>query len=218
MGIIATVEVQCSILGLSARCRGKHNQGLLYYCWAVFTCLKRWVILTWIECPFFHKHKIPRHSRPVVLFCFSTKSSTHTVRLGSDPLSAWWLGLAPATLEFWVRFPNERNQGKQAHPVLKYRVPHGFQPPLGGLQIPRWLGSDPLSAWWLELLGLAPDTMEFWVRFPNERNQGKQAHPVLKYRVPHGSQTIFFRCICRCSRIRVRLHLHILLLHTQVSR
>ncbi len=27
-----------------------------------------------------------------------------------------------------------------------------------------------------------------WVRFPNERNQGKQAHPVLKYRVPHGSQ------------------------------
>jgi hypothetical protein len=38
----------------------------------------------------------------------------------------WWLGLAPATLEFWVRFPNERNQGKQAPPVLKYRVPHGF--------------------------------------------------------------------------------------------
>jgi len=36
-----------------------------------------------------------------------------------------WLGLAPATLGFWVRFPNERNQGKQAHPVLKYRVPHG---------------------------------------------------------------------------------------------
>ena len=40
-------------------------------------------------------------------------------------LSAWWLGLAPATLEFGVRFPNERNQGKQAHPVLKYRAPHG---------------------------------------------------------------------------------------------
>jgi hypothetical protein len=38
------------------------------------------------------------------------------------------VGLAPATLEFWVRFPNERNQGKQAHPVLKYRVPHGSQP------------------------------------------------------------------------------------------
>ena len=24
--------------------------------------------------------------------------------------------------------------------------------------------------------------------FPNDRNQGKQVHPVLKYRVPHGSQ------------------------------
>jgi len=47
--------------------------------------------------------------------------------MGSDPLSAWWLGLAPATLEFWVRFPNERNQGKQARPALKYRVPHGSQ-------------------------------------------------------------------------------------------
>ena len=45
--------------------------------------------------------------------------------LGSDSFSAWWLGLAPATLEFWVRSPNERNQGKQARPVLKYRVPHG---------------------------------------------------------------------------------------------
>ena len=71
------------------------------------------------------------------------------------------VGLAPATLEFWVRFPNERNQGKQAHPVLKYRVPHGTphgsQPRLGGLQIPDGL-----------VVGLAPATLEFWVRFPNE--------------------------------------------------
>ena len=43
----------------------------------------------------------------------------------SFPLSVWWLGLAP---EFWVRFPNERNQEKQAHPVSKYRVPHGSHP------------------------------------------------------------------------------------------
>ena len=43
---------------------------------------------------------------------------------------------------------------------------------MGGLQIPRWLGSDALSAWWLVL---APATLEFWVQFPNERNQGKQA-------------------------------------------
>ena len=32
------------------------------------------------------------------------------------------VGLAPATLEFWVRFPNEKTQGKQAHSVLKYQV------------------------------------------------------------------------------------------------
>jgi hypothetical protein len=63
---------------------------------------------------------------------------------------------------------------------------------MGGLQIPRWLGSDPLSAWWL---GLAPATLEFWGRFPNERNQGKQAHPVLKYRVPQGSQCVMSRLI-----------------------
>jgi hypothetical protein len=48
----------------------------------------------------------------------------------------------------------------------------GPSPAMGGLQIPRWLGSDPLSAWWL---GLVPATLEFWVRFPYERNQGKQA-------------------------------------------
>ena len=41
------------------------------------------------------------------------------------------VGSAPATLEFWVRFPNERNQGKQAHPVFKYRVPHGSHTGLG---------------------------------------------------------------------------------------
>ena len=35
----------------------------------------------------------------------------------------WWLGLAPATLEFWVRFPNDRNQGKQ---VATLRESTGF--------------------------------------------------------------------------------------------
>ena len=52
------------------------------------------------------------------------------------------LGLAPATLEFWVRFPNERKhwQGKQAHPVLKYRVPHGSQPRPGWAPDPLMVG------------------------------------------------------------------------------
>ena len=43
-----------------------------------------------------------------------------------------WLGLAPATLEFWVRFPNERNQGLQAHPVL-VEVPGSFTGPIATL-------------------------------------------------------------------------------------
>jgi hypothetical protein len=38
---------------------------------------------------------------------------------GSRSPMGWWFGLASSTLEFWVRFPNERNQGKQVHPVLK---------------------------------------------------------------------------------------------------
>jgi hypothetical protein len=50
----------------------------------------------------------------------------------------------------WVRFPNERNQRKQAHPVFKYRVP---------LRVP-WFG-------------LAPAALEFWVRFPNELRGAK---------------------------------------------
>ena len=60
---------------------------------------------------------------------------------------------------------------------------------MGGLQtrIPRWLGSDPLSAWWL---GLAPATLEFWVRFPNERNQGKTGAPCVK--VPGSSRVPSF--------------------------
>ena len=62
----------------------------------------------------------------------------------STPRSRYWPGntfsAAPIpVLEFWVQFPNERNQGKQAHPVLKYLVPHWSQPSprvLGGVQIP----------------------------------------------------------------------------------
>ncbi len=88
----------------------------------------------------------PREQR-----CNRSCSNKHTqYRVPHGSQSAWWLGLAPATLEFWVLFPGTR-----------YLI--------------------------LEVPGL-PATLEFWVRFPNERNQGKQAHPVLKYPVPHGSQ------------------------------
>jgi hypothetical protein len=37
-----------------------------------------------------------------------------------DPPMDWWLGLAPATLEFWVRFPNERNQRKQSATLVGF--------------------------------------------------------------------------------------------------
>jgi len=35
----------------------------------------------------------------------------------------------------WILLPNERNQGKQAHPVLKYRVPHWSHPRPGGSRV-----------------------------------------------------------------------------------
>jgi len=51
----------------------------------------------------------PQRPLPVLLLPkFDSRMKTPT-----DPPMVWWLGLAPATLEFWVRFPNERNQGKQ---------------------------------------------------------------------------------------------------------
>ena len=68
----------------------------------------------------------PHQSRPTK----NPSKQAHPVlkyRVPHGSQSAWWLDLAPATVEFWVRFPNERNQGKQAHPVLKYRVPHESQ-------------------------------------------------------------------------------------------
>ncbi len=64
----------------------------------------------------------------------------------------WWLGLAPATLEFWVRFPNERNQGKQAHPVFKYWVPHGSQV-FATVELPLWRGAGGVGV--LAALGTA---------------------------------------------------------------
>jgi len=71
--------------------------------------------------------------------------------------------------EFWlVRCPWR---------VLHYE----FCPAMGGLQIPRWLGSDPLSTWWL---GLAPATLEFWI--PKREEPGKTGAPCVK--VPGSSR------------------------------
>jgi hypothetical protein len=91
--------------------------------------------------------------------------------------------------EYWSHW-------RQKVQSLNHRSQNGRFPglllSLGGLQIPRWLGSDPLLAWWLActshpgVLGSIPKR--------NERNR-KQAHPVLKYRVPHGSQCVMGRLI-----------------------
>ncbi len=62
-----------------------------------------------------------------------------------------WLvvGLAPATLEFWVRFPNERNQGKRGPPpcVKSTGFLTGPSPALGGLQIPAGLVVGMPNPW-----------------------------------------------------------------------
>jgi hypothetical protein len=69
--------------------------------------------------------------------CTRTHTLTHNNAppcVGSRSQMCWWFGLAPATLEFWI--PNERNQGKQTHPVLKYRVPHGSQAHFNAIGMP----------------------------------------------------------------------------------
>jgi hypothetical protein len=51
-------------------------------------------------------------------------------------------------------------------------TPHANKrPALGGLKIPLMVGIRSPDGL---VVGVAPATLEFWVRFPNERNQGKQ--------------------------------------------
>jgi hypothetical protein len=85
--------------------------------------------------------------------------------------------------------PKREEPGKTGAPCVKVpgssRVPAppwvGSRSPDGWDQIPRWAGGWACT------------------RFPNERNQGKQAHPVLKYRVPHGSHPREQLCNRSCS-------------------
>jgi hypothetical protein len=53
--------------------------------------------------------------------------------MGSDPLSAIGLVVGSCTLEFWVRFPNERIQSREPGktPCVKVPVPHGSQTTVG---------------------------------------------------------------------------------------
>jgi len=119
----------------------------------------------------FRMHLLYLNSVPDVLYCVPKNPGPSSFR---DRPVRW---SAPVPLNPLL------DCSKESLPQLpKYTNPNSIiprsqisSPAMGGLQIPRWLGSDPLSAWWL---GLAPDTLELCVRFPNERNQGKQAHPV----------------------------------------
>jgi hypothetical protein len=108
---------------------------------------------------------------------------------GSDPLLAWWLGLAPDTLEFWVRFPNERNQGKQTHPVLKYRVPHWSQPRHGWTPDPPMVGvtvgiRSPICL----VVGSCTSHPGVLGLIPKREEPEKTGTPCVKVQVPHGSQ------------------------------
>jgi hypothetical protein len=69
--------------------------------------------------------------------------------------------------------------------VLKYWVPHGSQPRPGWAPDPLMVGiRSPIGL----VVGSCTSHPGVLGSILNERNQGKQAHPVLKYRVPHGSQ------------------------------
>jgi hypothetical protein len=63
--------------------------------------------------------------------------------LGSWVLSDKIVVIRPKSLQSYL--PNERNQAKQAHPVLKYRVPQGSQCVMGSL-VHTGLGSSSLVA------------------------------------------------------------------------
>ncbi len=79
-------------------------------------------------CPIYHMERIASHAKAQRRVPEHTRNRDWTPLCpehiappwAPDPLmvgirspDGLVVGLAPATLEFWVRFPNERNQGKQ---------------------------------------------------------------------------------------------------------
>ncbi len=87
---------------------------------------------------------------------------------GWDQIPRWAGGwVAPATLEFWIPKREE-----PAPPWVDSRSPDGWD------LIPRWAGGWACTSR-RGVLGLIPKREE-----PGKTG----SHPVLKYRVPHGSQ------------------------------
>ena len=72
--------------------------------------------------------------------------------------------------------------------IGKHRNTLEHSPAMGGLQIPRWLGSDPLSAWWLVLNTVGSCTSHPGVlgSIPKREEPGKTGAPCVK--VPGSSR------------------------------
>ena len=89
-----------------------------------------------------------------------------------------------------VRFPNERNQGKQAHPVSKYRVPHGSQPRHGWAPDPPMVGiRSPICL----VVGSCTSHPGVLGSIPKREEPGKTGAPCVKVpgssRVPSSKHT-----------------------------
>jgi hypothetical protein len=83
--------------------------------------------------------------------------------------------------------PKREDPGKTGrHPVLKYRVPHGSQPRPGWDPDPLMVGIRSPDGM---VVGSCPRHPGGLGSIPKREDPGKTGrHPVLKYRVPHGSQ------------------------------
>ena len=97
-----------STLGLCVCRLGKHNLGLLYYCWTVFTFLKCWVYIDLDRMSFFKRCAITKNS-PLAL-CLSSpgpKEKFSRCRLHCDNQKHTHLGrCAPARGgKMWVILP-----------------------------------------------------------------------------------------------------------------
>ena len=87
------------------------------------------------------------------------------------------------TNTWWVRCPNERNQGKQAHPVLKHRVPHVSQPRPGWVPDPPMVGiRSPIGL----VVGSCTSHPEVLGSIPKREEPGKTDAPCVK--VPGSSR------------------------------
>jgi hypothetical protein len=85
------------------------------------------------------------------------------------------------------QLPKREEPGKTGrHPVLKYRVPHGSQPRPGWAPDPLMVGIRSPDGL---VVGSCTSHPGVLGSFPKREEPGKTGRrPVLKYRVPHGSQ------------------------------